>query len=210
MAATWEAFCPPLPAWHPELTWWWSTESNHMVQLAESTWPKGWERKMPNLNCSHCPVPSSSWLQAAGQHHALFLLFSLAEPQEQYKRSQQMNSSRPGGAGPPCWVNQALAEWPVGPALLFCTFLKEQERQRALEKPSTLCLAICNPGNDTTHFAQDTELYCQVCGQPDGCSPPSSWLPTGQRHPFSVIRVTRLAAWASWAKWEHSCSVQLY
>lgn len=139
-----------------------------------------------------------------------FFFTSLAEPQEQYKRSQQMNSSQPGGAGPPCWVNRALAERSMGPALLFYTSLTEQERQTALEKPLTLCLVVCNHENDMTHFAQDIQLYCQVCGRPDGCSPPSARLPVGQKHPFSVIQVTLLAAWASWAKWEHSCSVQLY
>lgn len=180
----------------------------HSLQRARGQ--KAGNRRCQSLIALTATVPSSSWLQAACQHHALFLITSLAEPQEQYKRSQQMNSSQPGGAGPPYWVNPALAERSMGPALLFYSSLTEQERQKVLEKPWTLCLVICDHENGMTHFAQDIQLYCQVCGRPDGCSPPSARLPVGQKHPFSVIQVTLPAAWASWAKWENSCSIQLY
>lgn len=93
--------------------------------LREHVAKKAGSRRCQTLIALTATVPSSSWLQAACQHQALFLLISLAEPQEQYKRSQQMNSPRPGRASPPCWVNWALAEWPVGPTLLFGIFLKE-------------------------------------------------------------------------------------
>lgn len=97
-----------------------STVGSRRAHLAESMWPMGWEQKtVPILNCSHClcslTLPATACLPTTCPFHShLPCRVSSVVPHEQYKRSRQMNSSQPGWAGLLCWVNWALAEWPVG------------------------------------------------------------------------------------------------
>lgn len=96
-------------------------------------------RRVPILNCSLPPSPHTPGCSPPAStvpfSFASPLLSLSAMPQEQHRTCQQMNSSLPSGAGLPHWVKGPLAELPVGRAILFCTFLKDQGRHRALQNP---------------------------------------------------------------------------
>lgn len=73
--------------------------------MQRAMWPTGWEQKVPIFKCSHCHRPL---ILQAGAHLPAPCPFPSHLPcwayllvaQEQYKRSQQMNSSLPGRPAP--------------------------------------------------------------------------------------------------------------
>lgn len=134
----------------------------HNMQRA--MWPTGWEKKkVPIFKCSHCHHALS--LQARAHLPApcpfpshLSCWAYLLVPQEQYKRSQQMNSSLLGQPAPLnelgiCWVACVLSH----------NLLYFSEGRGGMGPCKTFCLLIWNHGNSMTHFVQDVQPLCQGC-----------------------------------------------